>query len=115
MKIIKTPFLPLLVVVLLFGCVYKEGIQQPDQNSYIWFSGNTDGSIAIIDGGEPFKVEIGHYYNDQTDTGRVDKKGRTLYQVKPGRHEIIVKNGSEIRVNRIVLIGSGATKEINIP
>lgn len=115
MKTIKSVFLSLLIVSLMFGCVYKEGIQQPDQKSYIWFSGNTDGSIAIIDGGESFKVERGFYYNNQTDTGKVDKKGRTLYQVKPGRHEIIVKNGSEIRVNRIVLIGSGATKEINIP
>ncbi len=115
MKKINTTFLSLLVLVLLFGCVYKEGIIQPDQKSYIWFSGITDGSIATIDGGEPFKVEIGYYYNDQTDTGKVDKKGKTLYQVKPGRHEIIVKRGNEIRVNRVVLISSGATKEINIP
>lgn len=115
MKKFNAIFISLLVVVLMFGCVYKEGIQQPDTKSYIWFSGNTDGSVATIDGGEPFKVEIGYYYNNQTDTGKVDKKGKTLYQVKPGRHEIIVKRGNEIRVNRVVLISSGATKEINIP
>lgn len=115
MRKINIIFLSLLIMVLFLGCVYKEGIQQPDQNSYIWFSGNTDGSIAIIDNGKPFEIEMGFYYNDQTETGKVDKKSKTLYQVKPGRHEIIVKNGSEIRVNRIVLIGSGATKEINIP
>jgi len=100
MNYFKLFFLLFIVTVLFFGCGYREGTIQPDQQSYLVFTGNVEGSIATIDGGNPIELKT---------------QERTLYQIKPGRHDIIVKNGSEIRVNRSVLINSGATKEIHIP
>jgi len=115
MKTTRLLIFSLAIIVVVAGCVYKEGMQQPDRLSYIWFTGDTDGAVAEVDGGTPFKVELGFYYNNQTDTGKVEKKGKTLYEVKPGRHEIVVKHGDDIRVHRVVLIGKGETKEIKIP
>lgn len=115
MKTLFALSLSILLVLVPAGCVYKEGIQQPDQKSYLWFTGRTTNAIAIIDEGDPINVEKGYYYNKQAASGKIDKKGRMLYQVKPGKHEIVVKLKDEIRVHRVVLIGSGETKEINIP
>ncbi|MCW8811519.1 MAG: hypothetical protein OQK52_09625 [Ignavibacteriaceae bacterium] len=102
------------VMFILTGCGYQEGIRQPDRQSFIWFSGDTTEAVAIIDDNEPFRV-VQAYYVD-SDTGeRVSKNGRTLYQIKPGRHVIIVKKNGEVVVHRDLIIGAGATKEVRVP
>ena len=102
------------VMLVLAGCGYQEGIRQPDRQSYIWFSGETTAALAIIDDNEPFKVE--KTYSVDSETGeRVSKKGRTLYQIKPGRHVIIVKKNGQVVVHRDLIIGAGATKEVRVP
>lgn len=101
-------------VFVLAGCGYQEGIRQPDRQSYIWFSGETKEAVAIIDDNEPFKVEQTSYVDSETGEG-VSKQGRTLYQVKPGKHEIVVKKDGQVVVHRDLMIGAGATKEVHVP
>jgi hypothetical protein len=103
-----------MAVFVFSGCGYQEGIRQPDRQSFIWFSGEISNAVAIIDNNEPFKVEQNYYVD--SDTGeRVSKNRRTLYQLRPGRHVIIVKKNGQIIVHREVLIGAGATKEVRVP
>ena len=103
-----------LAMFVLTGCGYQEGIRQPDRQSYIWFSGETKEAVAIIDDNEPFKVEQTSSVDSETGE-RVSKQGRTLYQVKPGKHEIVVKKDGQVVVHREVMIGAGTTMEVHVP
>jgi hypothetical protein len=103
-----------MAMLVASGCGYQEGIRQPDRQSYIWFSGETIDAVAIIDDNEPFKVEQTSYVDSETGE-RVSKQGRRLYQVKPGKHEIVVKKGGQVVVHRDLMIGAGATKEVRVP
>ena len=115
MKNIIKVFCPILIGILCFpGCAYKEGIEQGEPQSYLGFTGSTQGAFASIDGEKPFTVDA-----DQNGTANFREAGsstsRTLYQISSGKHIIIVKKGGKIVVHREVLIGSGMTKEIRIP
>lgn len=90
------------------GCGHKEGVRQPDSQSYIHFTGNTVGAIAVIDDNAPFEV-----FDSSGQTGQ--NEGKTLYEVPPGKHEVIVKKGGEVVVHRVLMIGAGATKEVPVP
>ena len=104
------------VIFVIFGllifqsCGYREGISQPDKQSYIWFSGNTQGAIAVVDGNEESKVDL-------TNSGgeKSTKERKILYAVKPGKHEIMIKKNGEVVVHRVIMIDSGATKEVRVP
>jgi len=99
-------------LLILVSCGHREGVRQPDNLSYIWFSGNTDGAVAIIDGNESFKVDL-TYINSEGE--RVKTDGKTLYEVKPGKHEILVKRNGEVVIHRVLMINIGATKEVRVP
>ncbi len=99
-------------LLILVSCGHREGVRQPDNLSYIWFSGNTDGAVAIIDGNESFKVDL-TYINSEGEKVRTD--GKTLYEVKPGKHEILVKRNGEVVIHRVLMINLGATKEVRVP
>ena len=101
-------------VLVVTGCGYQEGIRQPDRQSYVWFSGDTDGAFAIIDNDTPFEI-VPTYSVDRETGEKVKKKSRTLYQIKPGKHEIVVQKNGKVVVNRVLIIGSGATKEVRVP
>lgn len=86
-------------LILLSGCGYKEGVSSAQQESYIFFSGNTNNVMVSIDSGKHFSVE----------SGKVNQ-----YSVKPGKHLIeVYKNGSII-VKREIFLGDGVAKEIGI-
>ena len=115
MKNIIKVFCLILIGILCFpGCSYKEGIEQGEPQSYLLFTGNTQGALASVDGEEPFTVDA-----DQNTTANFrearSSTSRTLYQISSGKHVIIVKKGEKVVVHREVLIGSGMTKEIYIP
>jgi hypothetical protein len=99
-------------LLILVSCGHREGVRQPDNLSYIWFSGNTDGAVAIIDGNESFKVDL-TYINSGGEKVKTD--GKTLYEVKPGKHEILVKRNGEVVIHRVLMINLGATKEVRVP
>ncbi len=88
---------------LLFGMAacggYNQGITQADNHCYIKFTGNLKNLSVTIDDGVPFTI---------------DTKGKTIYEITPGKHLIVVKRGDETIVKREILIGNGMTKEINL-
>jgi hypothetical protein len=99
-----TGYILLIGMLLLGGCGLTEGIVQNEQNSFLRFTGNTQKAIVSIDDLVPFKLDI-----------QGSKNSNVTYEVASGKHSIIVtKMGIEV-VNRIVLLGDGITKEIQIP
>jgi hypothetical protein len=101
--------------IIAAGCGggYKEGSRQPDPQSFIVFTGNVEDATASIDGGTPFAV-ASLTYKDQSGQD-VKTAERTFYQVRPGRHMVVVRKQGEIRVERDVLINAGATLEVWVP
>jgi hypothetical protein len=111
-KLLLLIFLAVLPFIAI-SCGYKEGSRQLDNQSFLNFTGNIDGAFAVIDGGEPFPIEPVTYKDSQAnDVKRADK---TYYQVRPGRHSVLVKKDGQVKVEREVLINAGSTKEIWVP
>ena len=106
--------LGLFVSLLCVGCGLKEGVVQKEAKSYLWFTGNTEGALVHIDDLNP--IELGKSYYIDSETGeKVEKNKEIHYELAPGKHRVIViKMGTKI-VNRIVLLGNGIVKEIEIP
>jgi len=103
-----------LVILLFVGCGLKEGVVQKEAKSYLWFTGNTEDALVYIDDLDP--IELGENYYIESETGERIKKNKEIhYKLTPGKHRIIVKRMGEEVVNRIVLLGSGIIKEIEIP
>lgn len=102
----------LILLGLLFfsiiSCGYYEGVVQPTPQSYLSFIGNTNGAIAVIDDTTTLNL-------DKELRGSEDEKKVVLFQISPGKHKVVVtKMGREV-VNRIIIVGDGATKEIQVP
>ena len=113
MKKLASLLIVFIQLLIFQSCGYREGVRQPDKQSYIWFSGNTEGAIAVVDGNEEFKVDLTYYTNSEGK--KVTREGKTLYAVNPGKHEIMVKKNGEVVVHRVLIIDSGATKEVRVP
>ena len=93
---------------MIIGCGYYEGVVQPTPKSYLSFLGNTNGAVAVIDDTTTISL-------DRESRGSDEPAKVILYQITPGKHKVVVtKMGQEV-VNREVLIGDGATKEIQVP
>jgi hypothetical protein len=93
--------------LLMSGCGgYKEGMVQPDQESYIFFSGHLAAAVATIDGNIVLKLD---------EPAEKDPEGKTLYRIKPGKHEVVVTRDGKTIVHRSIMVGSGAAKEIAVP
>jgi uncharacterized lipoprotein len=89
----------LLMVALLAGCGYKEGVQTEAQKSFLYFSGDVEGVLVSVDGGAQFEV----------------KPGRdNLYSIPPGKHKVSVTRGGTIVVERDIYVGDGVAKEIEV-
>lgn len=101
------------ILPVLYSCGFKESVVQPDNQSYLWFTGNTVNASAMVDNNREFKIEPGYYLDSQGQ--KVKKSGKALYEVKPGKHEVVVKRNSEIIVHRVLMISAGATKEVRVP
>ena len=97
-----------LFLTMIIGCGYYEGVVQPTPKSYLSFSGNTNGSVAVIDDRTTINL-------DRESQGGDAPAKVILYQITPGKHKIVVTRMGEEVVNREVLIGDGATKEILVP
>jgi hypothetical protein len=94
------------LIMLLVGCGLREDVVQKEPKSFLWFTGNIQNAVVYIDDLAPIVL-----------TGEVKGKKRKQvhYAVSPGKHTIIVKKSGEEVVNRNLLLGSGITKEIQIP
>ena len=111
-KLILFGMLPALALMAL-SCGYKEGSRQPDNQSFLAFTGNVNGAVAVVDGGEPFEVDSLTYKDSQGSD--VKKSDKTYYQVRPGRHSVVVRKEGQVKVEREVLIDAGSTKEVWVP
>jgi len=92
----------LTLLVLCCGCGLREGVVQKEPKSFLWFTGNTINASVYIDDLAPFTLSE---ENDEL----------IHYEISPGKHKIVVKRSGNEIVNRVVLLGSGITKEIQIP
>jgi len=103
----------LLIILILAGCGYREGVIQPAPKSYLWFTGNTNNALVYIDDITPFNLSP---YERDANTGESKPRSDLIhYQLAPGKHTIIVKKGDRIVVNRVLILGEGITTEIEIP
>ena len=106
--------LGLFIFLLCMGCGLKEGVVQKEAKSYLWFTGNTEDALVYIDDLDP--IELGKNYYIDSETGeKIEKNKEIHYELTPGKHRVIVKKMGTKIVNRIVLLGSGIIKEIEIP
>ncbi len=104
----KKLIFPALVLFLIISCGYYEGVVQPTPKSYLSFTGNVEGAIASVDN----TVTL---YLDRELRAADGGKRTVLFQITPGKHNVIVtKMGREV-VNRVVIVADGATKEIEVP
>ena len=88
------------VIFALTGCGYTEGVVQSDQKSFIAFTGKVVDAVAYVDQGAPFSLE---------------SERLVQYQIRPGKHKVVVKRNGQVVVDREVLIGNGMVKEIQVP
>ena len=106
--------LGLFVFLLSVGCGLREGVVQKETKSYLWFTGSTEGAFVYIDDLKP--IELGKNYYIDSETGeKVQKTKEIHYELTPGKHRVVVKKMGIKIVNRIVLLGNGIIKEIEIP
>ncbi len=96
-------YLGLALLMLCGGCGLHEGVVLKESKSTLWFTGNTQDALVYIDDLAPISL------NNSSGSNPVH------YKISPGRHSIVVKKSGKEVVNRNVLLGSGITKEIQIP
>lgn len=99
--------------LLLSGCGVREGVIQLDSRSYLWFNGNSDGIVIIIDDGNPLSlIDFGQTNNQREE---LDSDKKMLYQVKPGKHDVVIKRNGKVVVHRVIIVNAGSIKEVVIP
>ena len=108
----KTPLI--LFFLLCIGCGLKEGVIQKEPRSFLYFTGNTENAMVYIDGGTAIVLDHSSD-NDNNGNAQTNSSGQVLYEISPGKHDIIVERTNEVVVHRKVLLGNGITKEIQIP
>ncbi|MFW6145630.1 MAG: hypothetical protein ACOC4Y_02400 [bacterium] len=101
--------------LLLLGCGLKEGVVQSEPQSYLWFTGNTEDAVVFIDDNSPIRLKGPVITNEKMPEKTELDRSLIHYAIRPGKHHIIVKRSGIEVVNRVLLLGSGMTKEIRIP
>lgn len=101
MRELFAAILVLLVFCGVTACGYKDGVENRDSRSYLYFTGYTKQAEVLVD-----DVPLG--------LGRhVSSNDR--YQIQPGQHLVEVKRQGQSIVRRQIYITEGAAKEIQIP
>lgn len=98
---------------LLQSCGMKSGVVQEREKSYLKFTGNVKGSMAILDQEHRIDLTKAMYHKDAT--GEIVYDPDVLFEITPGKHDIQVERDGGVVVNRVFLIGNNQTKEIFIP
>ena len=108
----KTPLI--LIFILFIGCGLQESVIQKAPKSFLYFTGNTENAVVYIDGGTGIVLDASSA-NDNNGNAQTNSSGQILYEVSPGKHDIIIERSNEVVVHRKVLLGNGITKEIQVP
>lgn len=102
-----------IMMILVGACGFKEGTTLPDSKSYVWFTGKTDGVVAIID--EQQRIDLGPSYYIDAQGNKKAKKTPVHYEIEPGKHSVRLIRGGETILERTLLFGNRMTTEIQIP
>ena len=87
------------VALIVTGCGYKSGTATGERESFLYFTGDVQGTDVSVDDGQRFTV----------------KPGRdNQYKIAPGKHNVKVYSGDDILVNRDIYVGDGVAKEIGV-
>lgn len=104
-----------IISLLLLACGLKEGVVQTEPKSYLWFTGNIEDTVVFIDGNNPIRLKTPVITNGNMQEKTEENGSLVHYAISPGKHHIVVKRSGIEVVNRVLLLGSGMTKEIRIP
>ena len=104
----------ILIFILCIGCGLQEGVMQKAPKSFLHFTGNTENAVVYIDGGAGIVLDSSSA-NDNNGNGQTNSIGQVLYEISPGKHDVLVEKSNEVVVHRKVLLGNGITKEIQVP
>ena len=111
----KCVYLGLVILLLCGGCGLKEGVVQKEPKSYLWFTGNTKNATVYIDDLRPIILNENRGNASVDGENKTETSDKIHYEISPGKHSIIVKKMGKEVVNRIVFLGNGIIKEIEIP
>ncbi len=98
----------ILIMVFLSGCGYREGTLQKSDKSYLWFTGNTENAVVFMDNKEFVRLDVNADRRDQIDVP-------IHYQIEPGKHEIRIERDGKVILNRVMILGSQMTREVEVP
>lgn len=86
-------------LLLFSGCGYKEGVRTDAQKAYLYFTGPVDGAQVSIDNGTAFEIRPGP---------------QNRYEIEPGKHTLRVVRDGNVVVDRVIFVGDGVAKEIEV-
>lgn len=90
------------ISTLLTGCGgVKTAVVSEAKQSYIFFNGNVEGAEYSINKGSWYKI---------LKTGENE-----LYPTEPGKKRLQVRKNGIVVVDKIILLGDTAAKEIKVP
>jgi hypothetical protein len=89
----------LVMLLILTGCGYKEGVISASQKAYLYFTGNTSDVLISVDKGATFSVENGREHQ---------------YKIAPGKHLVEVYRGQNLILKREIFVSDEVAKEIEI-
>lgn len=90
---------PLIIILILTGCGYQEGISTPEKKAYLYFTGDVKDIKVIIDDNQGFAIEAG---------------AKHKYTINPGKHKVTIYRGNKLVVYREIFISDGLEKEIEV-
>lgn len=101
MRKLTTGILTLLVICGITACGYKDGVENRDSRSYLYFTGDTKQAEVLVD---DVSLDLGKHVttNDR-------------FQIQPGQHLVEVKRHGQSIVRRQIYVTDGAAKENQIP
>jgi hypothetical protein len=99
----------ILCAIFLVGCGYREGVVQTDQRSYLCFKGATENAVVSLDSLQPFQLKT------KKDNSGSQDNCPFLYEISSGSHRVVVMRNNSVVVDRVIIVGSGMTKEIQVP
>jgi len=97
---LKSIFYTILLLGILSGCAYNEGIVQKEDTAYLKLTGNTANISLQID--------------DDRIIPLIELDENTVFEIKPGMHIVKVFRNNKIVVNRELFFSNQITKEVNV-
>jgi hypothetical protein len=104
-----------LITGILLGCGLKEGVIEKDSKSLLWFTGDTNGAIVLID--DQMQIDLSRKGSNVIgEEGSVHRSNsEKYYRITPGKHNIVIKKSGKVVLERNLLLEAGVVKEISVP